>query len=285
MDHDEIYLIDLWRILSREWRWFLATLVLVLAGTYGLLHAARSQWEALAWIQIGQVGPAPAGQDPKVEPLLRVIERMDTVGFQDQVTASLGLSHDSVEARLYRKSLKADPQPYANLFRLHIRAYSPTQATALAAATLATLQVVHRQIDAVPLQMARKRLDDVEAELRTAEGDRVHLQAEASGGQGSDATRALSGVMLSGKNADIRALRQEDSDIRARLAPNYTYETSMPWPVYVPKERAYPNTVLMLGMGGAAALFLAGIIAIARNAVRRRSTSFNQTRVKPHSPT
>lgn len=46
--HDDIYLIDLWRILRREWRWALAALVVVLALTLAFTRLARPQWEATA---------------------------------------------------------------------------------------------------------------------------------------------------------------------------------------------------------------------------------------------
>ena len=270
MEQDEIYLIDLWHIFVREWRWFVAVLVVVLGLTFAWVHTARSQWEATAWIQIGQVGSAPLGQDPKVEPLLRVIARVQTVPFQDEVVRSLGLAPDSAEARLYRRSLKIDPNPYANLFKLSIRAYSARQANELAKATLTQLQAVHQRIGALPLQLANDRLDELESNLRIALADRDRLISGT--GSADHAAAALAGVLLASKNEDIRALQQARSELVVRLAPNYTYDTSMPWPVYVPESRAFPNSVLAIGIGIVFGLFLAGVAAIGRNALRRRST-------------
>ncbi|PTR34902.1 subunit length determinant protein [Luteibacter sp. OK325] len=270
MEQNEIYLIDLWHIFRREWRWFVAVLVVVLGLTFAWVSTARSQWEATAWIQIGQVGSAPVGQDPKVEPLLRVIARVQTVPFQDDVVRSLGLVPDSAEARLYRRSLKIDPNPFANLFKLTIRAYSARQANELARATLTQLQAVHQRLDALPLKLANDRLDELDSNLRIALADRVRL---TSGTESADhAAAALAGVLLASKNEDIRALQQARSELVVRLAPNYTYETSMPWPVYVPEYRAFPNSVLSIGIGIVFGLFLAGVAAIGRNALRRRST-------------
>ena len=270
MEQDEIYLIDLWHIFVREWRWFVAVLVVVLGLTFAWVHTARGQWEATAWIQIGQVGSAPLGQDPKVEPLLRVIARVQTVPFQDEVVRSLGLAPDSAEARLYRRSLKIDPNPYANLFKLSIRAYSARQANELAKATLTQLQAVHQRIGALPLQLANDRLDELESNLRIALADRDRLISGT--GSADHAAAALAGVLLASKNEDIRALQQARSELVVRLAPNYTYDTSMPWPVYVPESRAFPNSVLAIGIGIVFGLFLAGVAAIGRNALRRRST-------------
>jgi hypothetical protein len=199
-----------------------------------------------------------------------VIARVQTVPFQDDVVRSLGLVPDSAEARLYRRSLKIDPNPFANLFKLTIRAYSARQANELARATLTQLQAVHQRLDALPLKLANDRLDELDSNLRIALADRDRL---TSGTESADrAAAALAGVLLASKNEDIRALQQARSELVVRLAPNYTYETSMPWPVYVPEYRAFPNSVLSIGIGIVFGLFLAGVAAIGRNALRRRST-------------
>ena len=56
MEQDEIYLIDLWRIFTRGWMWFAGVLLLTLVCTYAFAHLVKRQWQATAWIQIGQVG-------------------------------------------------------------------------------------------------------------------------------------------------------------------------------------------------------------------------------------
>lgn len=270
MEQDEIYLIDLWHIFLREWRWFLAVLVVVLGLTFAWVHTARSQWEATAWIQVGQVGSGPAGQDFKVEPFQRVISRLQTVAFQDGVTASLGLARDSAEGRLFRASLKVDPEPYANLLKVSIRAYSVQQANDLAKATLAQLQAIHARLGAVPLKLANDRLDELDSNLRIALADRDRLVI--AGTSADHTAAALAAVLLASKNENIRALQQARSELIVRLAPTYTYDTSMPWPIYVPEGRAFPNSVLGVGIGVVFGLFLASVAAIGRNALRRRST-------------
>jgi len=270
MEQDEIYLIDLWHILYREWRWFVAVVVVVLGLTFAWLSTARSQWEATAWIQTGQVGSGPVGLDPKAEPLLRVIARVQSIDFEDDVLRSQGLSPVSAEAQLYRKSLKTDPNPYANMFKLNIRAYSAAQAASLAKATVDALQAIHQRIDAVPLKLAKDRLDELDSNLRIALADRDRLTAASASADRTAA--ALAGVMLASKNEDIRALQQARAELLVRLAPNYTFETSTPWPVYVPEGRVFPNALLTQGIGVVFGLFLGGVVAIGRDALRRRST-------------
>jgi uncharacterized protein involved in exopolysaccharide biosynthesis len=276
MEQDEIYLVDMWRILAREWLRFVIVLVVVLVATFVYAHFARPQWEATASIQIGQVGPAPQGQDPRAEPLQRVIERLQTRAFQNDVVQSVGLAPDTRDAQLYRNSLKLDPQPYANLIKLTIRAYSPQQANQLAVATVAQLHGIHERLDAVPLALAHSRLDEIQTDLQTALADRDRLMSEIArenkdpGSKGTG-DAALAGVLLVSRNEAIRDLQQTRGELVYRLSPSYTFETSTPWPIYVPDKQAYPNPVLTWAIGILAGLFLGALAAIARNITRRRA--------------
>ena len=277
MEQDEIYLIDLWRIFTREWKWFVAVMVLTLACTYAFAHLVKRQWEASAWIQIGQVGQVPSGQDPKVEPLARVLERLQLVAFQNEVMASMGFSPNSPEAQLYRKSLKLEPLPYAGpLIRLNVRAYSREQASRFAAATSAQLHALHQRLEVLPLKSARERLAHVEADLHTTMADRARLQQVAASETGHAASRTdvanpvLASLMLATRNEEIRSLQQARSDLLDRLGPTYTYETSLMWPVYVPERQVFPNPELTYGIGVLLSFFLGASAAIARNVARRK---------------
>ncbi|RDS81939.1 Wzz/FepE/Etk N-terminal domain-containing protein [Dyella psychrodurans] len=280
MEHDEIYLIDTWRILVREWKWFAAPLLLVLAATFAFIHVARPQWEATAWIQIGQVGAVPPGQDPKAEPLQRVMERLQLLSFQNDVVKSVGLSPDARDAHLYRKSLKLEPLPYAGpLIKLTLRAYSPQQADQLATATMTQLQAIHRRIEAMPLARAHRHLDEVQKELQAALADRDRLQQAAAPGNQGDAGgknapgSVLASALLSSKNEEVHALQQAEGELADRLSAAYTYDTSLMWPVYVPDRQAFPNPVLMWAVGLVLGLLLGALAAIARNALRRAATT------------
>jgi LPS O-antigen subunit length determinant protein (WzzB/FepE family) len=275
MEQDEIYLIDLWRIFGRERRWFVGVLVVVLACTYAFVHMVKPQWEATAWIQVGQVGQVPTDQDPKiVEPLMRVVERLQLVPFKNDVLKSIGFGSDSPEARLYRKSLKLEPMPYAGqLIRMTVRAPSPQLARQFANATVARLQAVHQRLEELPLQSARARLEQVQADLRDAVIDRSRLlQASGSENREDSASKSMAAVLLASKNEDIRSLQKTRNDLIDHLGPTYTYETSLPWPVYVPKQQAFPNHALMWGIGLLLGVFLAAFAATTRNAMRRAAS-------------
>jgi LPS O-antigen subunit length determinant protein (WzzB/FepE family) len=277
MEQDEIYLIDLWRIFSREWKWFAAVLVVILVGTYAFAYRAKNQWEATAWIQIGQVGQAPSGQDLKTEPLTRVLERLQMVPFENEVMHSLGFSPDSPEARLYRSSMKLEPLPYAGpLIRMSLRAHSPQQAHQFAVATVHQLQAIHQHLEATPLQLAHARLDEIQADLHSALAERDRLQQAVTPGSRDDAgsksiqNPLLASVLLTSKNAEVHDLQLARSDLVDRLSSTYTYETSLLGSVYVPDKKASPNRVLIGGAGILLGAFLGGLAALARNVVRRR---------------
>ena len=276
MEQDEIYLIDLWRIFSRGWMWFVAVLVVTLACTYAFAHLVKRQWEATAWIQIGQVGQVVSGQDPKVEPLQRVVERLQLVPFENEVLKSAGYASSSPVAGLYRKSLKLEPMLYAgSLIRLTVRGYSRQQASELATATVTQLHAIHQNLEEMPLKSARARLAQVEADLQTAEADRARYQQAAKPGNKGDAgskdveNPMLASLLLASKNEEIRGLRQARVDLMERLSPTYTYETSLMWPVYVPDRQAFPNPELTYGIGLLLGIFLGASATIAKGARRR----------------
>jgi uncharacterized protein involved in exopolysaccharide biosynthesis len=279
MKEDEIYLIDMWRIFVREWRWFAMSVAVVLAVAFAFTHFARRQWQASAWVQIGVLGTTPAGHDPKVEPFQRAIIRMKTRMFQDGVLASQGIPLKSREAALYRKSLKLDPDPYANLIRLDVRADSPEQARRLALSTAGQLQAIHRRIEATTLKLAHERLQAIESELKDAVADRDRLlhpapPARAAGADGDAVTTPLlAGILAGQKDEAIRRLQKERDDLIAQLEPRLTYGTSLPWPVFAPDKPAFPNVVLAWGLGLLLGGALGVLAAVARNAVRRRGKS------------
>lgn len=277
MEQDEIYLIDLWRTFSREWKWFMAVVVTVLVCTYAFAHLVKRQWEATVWIQIGQVGQVVSGQDPKVEPLQRVLERLQLVPFENDVLKSAGYAPDSSVAQLYRSSLKLDPLPYAGpLVRLSVRAYSRQQANELATATVTQLRAIHQRLEEIPLASARARLAQVEADLQAAEAERGRYRQAATpvnsgeAGNKNPQNPMLVGMLLAGKNEEIRDLKQTHSDLIDHLSSANTYETSMVWPVYVPDRQAFPNPELTWEIGLMLGIVLGAFATVVRS-IRRRS--------------
>ena len=211
-----------------------------------------------------------------------MLERLQLVPFQNHVLANLGIKDDAPEARLYRKSVKIEPLPYAGpLVKFSVRAWSPEQAKQFAEATVAELQVVHQALLAKPLAMTQARLDDVDADLKAAEAQRDQLLQAAKPGAAKDAQgEGVASMLLTATDAQIRELRQTQGELSIRLTRNYTYQTSLMWPVYVPQGPVFPNLTLIWGIGILFGLSLGAFAAIVRNALRRKqvvTVSFNQT--------
>ena len=265
MQQDEIYLIDMWRVLSRQRWWFAGVFVLTLLLVGGYLATAKRKWEVDAWIQIGQAGTAPTGQDPKVESLLRVMERLKTDGFKNEVLTGIGIPLKSPEARLYRASMTLDPQPYASLLHITVRAYSPSDARQLALATFNHLHAIHRALGMAPVAGARQRLKEIDGELDAALADRARLRDAVA----SRADGALASFSLAGTDAGIRDLQQARAEIQTRLEANYTFETAMPWPVHVSENPVAPAVPLIAGFGVLCGLFLGVLASVAADALRR----------------
>lgn len=280
MERDEIYLIDMWRILKRERVWFASVLLAVMAVTFGMTHVVKRQWKATAWIRIGQVSLPPSGQGPEVEPLLRVIERLKRVPFENEVLESAGYAPDTPVARLYRKSLDLEPMPYAGpLIRMTLRAGTPELARHLAEATVRHLQAVQKPMQALRLEQAHARVQQIRTNLNATRAERDRLSREISvdekqagkRGRGMAADPLFATALLSGKNQEVRELKQAENDALDRLSPAYTFDTSMAWPVYVPEKPAFPNAILMWGIGLMAGMSFGVFAAVVRNRTRRPS--------------
>ena len=268
MEHDEIYLIDLWRVLRREWRWFVAVLAVVLAVAVFFALMARPRWEAVAWIRPGQLAPVPSGEDPRIEPFQRVIERMQTHEFQDAVLHDLGVAPRSREASLYRDSFHLDPSLYAGLLKLTVHGYSPQQAQRFVQVTFDHLQRLHEGLMAQPLELAQARLGQAQAQLRDATVERDRLRQTIAGAQNRQ-DLLLASMVMSSSNQEVRNLQQSVSDLKARLTASYSYETTLAWPIYIPDRPVSPNRVLIGGVGLMLGLGLGLLAALARHAARR----------------
>ncbi|MDF4002305.1 Wzz/FepE/Etk N-terminal domain-containing protein [Luteibacter sp. PPL552] len=269
MQSDEIYLIDLWRVVRRRWLWMAGVALATCTATFAWLHVARHQWEALATVQVGQVGTAPSGMDPKVEPFARVLQRLQSVGFQAEVLRRMGVAKDSDAGRLYIASLALEPDPYANLIRLRVRAYSPAEARRAATATVDRLVAIHAALSQAQLAVTRARSADIDQTLASAQGDRDRIARDLQGASHADAM--VANVALADTDAGIRTLKQIRGDFDARMTPSYTFPTSMPWPVTVSDHAVAPAQKPLMIIGVLVGLVL-GVVAATAADARARST-------------
>jgi len=267
MQPNEIYLIDMWRIVRRRWPWTVGVALATIVATFAGLHMARSQWEAVAAIQVGQVGTVPQGVDPRVEPFQRVLLRLQGKAFQDDVLHGLGLVDDSDEARLYRARTTLDPDLYANVIRVHVRGYSAEDARQLAVATVDRLVALHAAMSRAQLEATRKRSADIDRTIVAAEQERDRLTREVATAAHGDAM--LASLALANADAGLRTMKQIRADLDARMLPSATFPTSMPWPVTVSPGPVAPAKVPLMAIGVLAGLLLGVMAATAVDALSR----------------
>lgn len=144
----------------------------------------------------------------------------------------------------------------------------------MAMATVSQLQTLHGDTHAAALDLTRARLQGLSEDLRAATTNREQLQRQLQAGHGASSatpTQVLAGVLLTDSNTTIRALKSERDDLVARLTARYTYQTSLAWPLYVPDRQAFPNAVTAWAAGMLAGAGLGVLVAVLRNAVRRRA--------------
>lgn len=288
MEQDEIYLADLWRLLQRQWRWFASAFVLVIALAAIFLALAKPQWEATAWIRIGQVGAVPLSEDAHAEPFQRVLDRMNRRPFQDAVLIDLGIDPKSRDAALYRHSFQVYPSPYAGLIKIIVHGQSPGQAQQFATATCNHLEAIHDALEAAPRQFAKARLEQTQAQLAEAIDEQTSLRRMLSDSRSATDSKfdvAAASVALVDIGHEIHRLQQAAADLATRLSPTYTFATSMAWPVYVSDRPVSPNPVLMLGLALAAALGAGLLMALVRDARRRDRPAPREPNAEYPAPT
>ncbi|MGH8146797.1 MAG: Wzz/FepE/Etk N-terminal domain-containing protein, partial [Rhodanobacteraceae bacterium] len=225
------------------------------------------------WIRVGRISTVPAGQNPEIDPLARIVERLKLVPFQNQVLKSIGIAKNSPAAGLYRKSLALKPMPYAgSLIKLTLRASSPQAARRLTEATLKQLQTAQQQLRTMPLAQARSDLEEIENELKETIGERTRLLRTLTAGtrDGKTTQNALiANLTLSSENNEIHDLQRQRNNLVNRMSSTYTYDTSLAWPIYVPRSPVFPNRLLARLLGVLAGLCLGATVAVARDAMRR----------------
>lgn len=139
---DEIEPDDFRPLFMREWRWAVATFVVVALIAIVPLSRIEPQWEAQATIRIGQVYDAFAGSPRLVESVQEVLERMRAKSF---LSDALKEPDASSEDRSFA-SVKLDPIQSTGLIRITVRAAAADEATHVTTAMLDQLKSVHGEL-------------------------------------------------------------------------------------------------------------------------------------------
>lgn len=118
-------------LFKRQWKWAVATFVIVTLISIGSLSLVKSRWEAQATVRVGQVYDALSGQVRPIEPLQDVLERMREKSFSDD---------DS------RNTARFEAIPPTGLIRITARASTAEEAARAVTARVDQLTSAHEEL-------------------------------------------------------------------------------------------------------------------------------------------
>lgn len=276
---DEISFFDLWQILvRRKWLVLATTLLTVVAAVVATI-LIKPQWEATAAIRIGAVGQiGQVGQSAQIiEPVARVVERMQLKPFEDAVLANFShTDQNNPEAALYRNSLKVNALPDTDLVEIKIRGYSREGAKRAVAATVNHLYNLHKEMAAPTVQRMTQLLAQIEQEITQTKADQEKL-LKITGLKDKKIvdTRFMENIMLANiliiqRDSELRRLEQTEMGYEEQLGPMHTYPTSLIERISVSEEPVAPKKTLIILLAGVLGLFLGIMAAFLSNAAQAR---------------
>ncbi len=282
MQDDEIGLFDLWEKLRDGWHYVVGGTVLGLAGAGAALMVLPPKYEAVAVVQIAQVGQityAQLGQvmivpSLNVEPATQVVERMKTPAFQSRVAQSLGnqawlddlqRSANATAKYLSLQLMKAtSAQGAASLIEVKASGASPENAKNIADASVKELARRHSEL-------AKPILEKMHSDLKIAKEKLVSAEREleginklvASAGVKDDRFTQLS--LMTGlrvqKESELFAQRQTIVALETALTAPATQPTKAIEDIFVTDKPVSPKKTLLLALGLIGGL-LAGVVAV-----------------------
>lgn len=282
MQDDEISLFDLWEKLRDGWHYVVGGTVLGLAGAGIALVMLPPKYEAVAVVQIAQVGQiayAQLGQmmqipSLNVEPATQAVERMKTPAFQTAVAQALGnrawiddLQHSTNATAKYisLQLIKAtSAQGASSLIEVKANASNPEDAKKIADASVKELEKRHAELAKPILEKMHSHLKLAKEKLISAEKELEGInKLVASAGVKDDRFTQLS--LMTGlrvqKESELFAQRQAIVALETALSAPSTQPTKAIEAIFVTDKPVSPKKTLLLALGLIGGL-LAGVVAV-----------------------
>lgn len=279
---DEISLFDLWRKLLNGWRYVLGGGVIGLAGAGAALMVLPPKYEAVAVVQIAQVGQiayAQLGQvmqipSLNVEPATQVVERMKTPAFQTSVAQALGnqawiddLQHSANATAKYLslQLVKAtSAQGPSSLIEVKANSLNPDDAKNIANASIKELAKRHSELAKPILEKMNSDLKLAKEKLASAEKELEDInKLVANAGVKDDRFTQLS--LMTGlrvqKESELFAQHQAIVALETALSAPSTQPTKAIEAVFVTDNPVSPKKTLLVVLGLIGGL-LAGVVAV-----------------------
>ena len=300
MQGDEISLFDLWEKLRDGWKAVVGGLVLGIAGAVSGIVLIPPKYEAVAVIQVGQVGQVAlvdlggqvgqvaVGGQP-VEPPVQAVERMKTAAFQRKVAEALNdqewlgeiaRSATGSTNLLWMQVIKGTVGSQIPLIEVRAGGDSPEAAKRKVESAVAELVKAHAELAQPALARMLADLAINREKLASAERDLATLTklVEAAGIKDDRFTQlALMTSLRIQKEAETFGQRQMIMALETALGAPATQSARAIEAVFVPEKPVSPKRSLLLALGAVGGL-LAGVLWVFVADTRRRAKAARATR-------
>lgn len=288
---EEISLFDLWQKLQYGWRYVVGGAVIGLLGAALAITLIPPKYEAMAVVQVGQLGQfkfAPLGQVEQlpslpVEPATQAVERMKTPAFQLSVAERLGSqtwidalqrSSNAATANLSPQVVKATiGQGALSLIELKATSDSAENAKKIADAAVFELAQRHSEIAKPMIEKMRLDLTIAKEKLASAEKELEGLNKLVANAMVKDDRFTQLSLMTSlrvQKEAELFSQRQMVIALETALNAPATQPAKAIEAVFATDTPVSPKKGLLLALGLVGGLF-AGVISVFFVAAWRRA--------------
>jgi hypothetical protein len=272
-----------------KWWLVLGLSAVGLALGLGAASFVPKRWDAVALVQIGQVGQLtpisnesgtsnkPPSLTFPIESSAQAAERIRDRAFLMEILEFRKLRNESdperdPEARLIRNSLRVSIPRGTELLEIHIAGYSPEVARSNAAAVLSVLGRAHLRIMEPSIVRLRSQHQAVESKLVESVKEKARLETVFSALRGASkqiSESVLTSFLISLKQREIHELTERKLHIEEQLSPARTFPSAVLTEIFVPAAPSFPSRLIFGVVGGGVGLITAFMwILLAR--VRRR---------------
>jgi capsular polysaccharide biosynthesis protein len=206
---------DFLPLFMRQWRWAVATFLIVAVIAIVSLSRIKPQWEAQGTIRVGQVYDALAGSARLVEPLQDVQERARIKSFLRDALKGVDVASAGLDADLENPLLlgvKIDPVPSTGLIRITARALTSDEATRAVRAIFDQLKLMHEELTRTAhseVDLLSEQYTNELAGLHEVQSNLKKAFSSASNSGADDGSSAVASV-ASAMERNAREIREID---------------------------------------------------------------------------
>lgn len=269
---DELSLLDLGMFVRRHRLALLGGSLIGGALGLAVAFALPAQWEAVARLQVAQLGAGGV-----VEPPIRVVERVMQRSFAEDVERRMNVSPEgtNLNANILVGSLKAKIEK-SDLVGIRVRGGTPEEAMRFTDAVVAELASVHSKMAEPTIDRWRKELEEVQLELKRAnsEAERLSIvlgEQRSSANDNSLYRAVLASNILLAREGNLRTFRERKRALQEQLSPERTFPTSPLGRIEISKQPVFPKKSLFAVAGLVIGLFIGVLYSVVISAGTRRS--------------